>query len=499
MKLPLQARFSAVIVGLIALLVVNLSGVLYVQFNEIMGEMQRSNAIAMRDALLSQTRIQGVNQAHYLAESTADDLGHGRIDRLREIVSLAKMQAGVDYILLCDAQGRIVTDGSKELKPFAKQPPFPLPPEVMALKDGENLIIDDVLHISAPVTVESRQIGEIKMGYSLAAIRGTIDAAGAAFDEISDRGRSEHIYATAIGMVILVVLGILLSVLVSRWLTRPIEVDFRMRSADLEKANDALIGEIAERHRAEARFTQLQADLAHIGRLGTVGELAGGLAHELNQPLAVISSYASGGLARLRSGSAGPKEMFDAFEKIVDQVGRAGEIIRWIREFVRKAEPRRVWVDVNAVIHEAVAVLGQEPRRYGVDVQLDLSADLPRVAADKIQVQQAILNLVGNALDSLRGGNIPGRIVVRSLKRGRNFVQVDVEDTGPGLPPDIRDKAFDPFFTTKQNGLGLGLSLCRSIIETHGGELWATSGGERGAIFHFTLPVEEVNRRRDDA
>jgi signal transduction histidine kinase len=105
---------------------------------------------------------------------------------------------------------------------------------------------------------------------------------------------------------------------------------------------------------------------------------------------------------------------------------------------------------------------------------------------------------VGNALDSLRGSGTPGRIIVRSLKRGRNHVQVEVEDSGPGLPPDVRDRAFDPFFTTKPNGLGLGLSLCRSIIETHGGELWATSSGERGAIFHFTLPVEELGRRRDD-
>ena len=184
MKLPLQARFSAVIVGLIALLVVNLSGVLYVQFNEIMGEMQRSNAIAMRDALLDQAKTLAVNQAHYLAETMIDDLVNGRVDHLREIVSAAKMQAGVAYILLCDDEGRIVTDGTKELKPYAKQSPIRFSPEVMALKDGQTVIVDDVLHIAAAVMADTRQIGEIKIGFSLVTIRRTIDSAGAAFNEI---------------------------------------------------------------------------------------------------------------------------------------------------------------------------------------------------------------------------------------------------------------------------------------------------------------------------
>lgn len=499
MMTSLQARFSAVIVGLIVVLVINLSGVLYAQYSGIMGEMRNSNARAMQEAMLDQARIQAVNQVHYLAETLANDLYQVRVDRLRDIASAAKMQQGVVYILVCDDQSRIVTDGSETLPAFSTEVPITLSEAALSLGNGATLIDENVLHVAQAISFDNFIVGSVKMGFSLAMIRDTIESTRTTLDTISDRARNDHIVATLIGMIVLVFLGVLLSIVVSRWLTKPIEADFQLRKADLERANEALTGEIKERQRAEARFVQLQSDLAHMGRLGTVGELAVGLAHELNQPLSTISSYASGGLARLRSGTAKPNEMSDALEKIVEQVSRAGEIIRWIREFVRKGAPRREWVDVNAVVHEAVAVLGTEPRRLGVELVMNLADGLPDIHADKIQIQQAVLNLVGNALDSLRLGGTPGRIVVRSTLMGRDHIQVDVEDNGPGLAPDIRDKAFDPFFTTKPSGLGLGLSLCRSIIDTHGGQLWATSPGSRGVAFHFTLPIDELSRRRNES
>ena len=499
MMTSIQARFSAVIVGVIVVLVVALSGVLYVHHDGIMRDIRDSNVRMMETALLDQARIQAVNQVRYLADTLANDLDQARIDRLKDIASVAKMQQGVVYILVCDDQSRIVTDGTASLPAFTTESPIALSEAALRMADGQALIEDGTLHVTQAIFFENLVVGSVKMGFSLAAIRDTIGSTKDAFDAISEGVRRDYVFATFIGIVVLVMLGILLSILVSRWLTTPIEADFHLRKADLEHANEALTGEIAERQRVEARFIRLQSDLAHVGRLGTVGELAGGLAHELNQPLSTISSYASGGLARLRSGTVKPTEMSEAFERIVEQVGRAGEIIRWIREFVRKGPPRRDRVDVNAVVHEAVAVLGMEPKRLGVEVVMDLAEGLPDVHADKIQIQQAVLNLVGNALDSFRLGNIPGRIVVRSIMSGKGYIQVDVEDNGPGLAPEIRDMAFDPFFTTKPSGLGLGLSLCRSIIDTHGGQLWVTSPGMRGAIFHFTLPVGELSGRHHES
>lgn len=499
MKTSLQARFSVVIVGFIAILGTVLSGILYAQFNSIMEEIRDSNSTAMTDALIGQAKVQAVDQTHYLANTLTNDLYQYRIDKVTDIAAAAKMQNGVAYVLVYDARGDLVSDGTQFQASFDQKPSVDLPPNVASLEDNETIIDGDILHAAAPIVIGSRHLGEVKIGFSLAIIERNIEAARDALAAITARGRHDHVWATGGGMLVLAALGAIFSLIVSRWLVRPIEADFGRRQADLEKANQALVTEISERQRTESRFAQLQSELAHMARLGTVGELAGGLAHELNQPLSVISSYASGALARMRSGTAKPNEMADAFERVVEQVGRAGEIIRWIREFVRKGEPRRESVDVNAVVNEAITVLGNEPGRYGVDVQLDLGNSLPLVAADKIQVQQAILNLTGNALDSLSASPKGGKIIIRSFKKGRKFVQVDVEDSGPGLAPEARDKAFDPFFTTKPHGLGLGLSLSRSIIETHGGELWATSGAECGAIFHFTLPIEGAGRRDDDA
>jgi C4-dicarboxylate-specific signal transduction histidine kinase len=500
MKRSLNVRFTIVIVGLIIVSVVNLSGVLYIQFNEIIAEMARSNDKAMSDALLGQAKPQAVARARYIAKTLTNDLYQNRIDRIRDVLALANSQYGVAYVIVCDPEGRVIADGLSGIANFDKKAASPLTPKILAAQQGGVAIIENgILHIGEPITIGTRTLGEIKIGVSLASIEQTIGVTRVALDAISARGRIDHIYATAVGMAILAVLSILLSLLISRWLARPIEVEFESRATELEKTNQALSGEIAERKRVESRFLQLHSDLAHMGRIGTVGEMAGGLAHELNQPLSVISSYASGGLARLRAGTVKPSELTDAFVRIVDQVGRAGEIIRWIRGFVRKSEPLRARVDINAVILESLDVLHDEPFRLGIDLQVDLAEDLQNVVADKIQLQQAILNLIGNALDSVRTTGASGRVIARSMNKGAKFIQIDIEDNGIGLSADIGDKAFDPFFTTKANGLGLGLSLCRSIIQTHGGELWASAAIGNGAIFHFTLPADETFETRNDS
>lgn len=248
---------------------------------------------------------------------------------------------------------------------------------------------------------------------------------------------------------------------------------------------------VTERVRAEETARQRQAELAHVARLGTVGELASNLAHELNQPLAAIVNYIQAGLERARAGRASPEELRKDLENAAAQAHRAGAIVQRIRGFVRKRAPQQAPTDVNALVREATALLAAEVRRCRADLALELAEALPPVAVDAIQIEQVIVNLVFNALEAL-GTQPPGarRVSVRTGPGPAGGVEVTVRDTGAGLPAEGADRLFEPFFTTKPNGMGLGLKICRTIVEAHGGRIWAESDPAGGAVLRFTLPAE---------
>ncbi|MDQ2695964.1 MAG: ATP-binding protein [Pseudomonadota bacterium] len=248
--------------------------------------------------------------------------------------------------------------------------------------------------------------------------------------------------------------------------------------------------DISERKRAEESLRQLEAELAHMGRVTFAGEMAGGLAHELNQPLGAITTYAEAALQLLNAPRTNPAAVANLLEKIIDQGIRAGEIIHRLRSFLCKTEPRRSAADINALVREAVQLITPEARLGEVKVRLDLAAALPPVAVDAIQIQQVVLNLVRNALDALQ--EVPAgqrSLSIRTRPADGQEVEVTVIDTGPGLPAEAAAQLFQPFFTTKPHGMGLGLSLSRSIIESYGGRLWTTATSGRGSIFHFTVPA----------
>jgi C4-dicarboxylate-specific signal transduction histidine kinase len=260
----------------------------------------------------------------------------------------------------------------------------------------------------------------------------------------------------------------------------------------LSKVNEGLIGEIAERKHAEHEAHVLQTELAHVHRLSTMGEMATGLAHELNQPLAAITSYAQGCVQRLRSKKAKPEEMLDTMDKIAAEARRAGGIIRRVRSFVRKENPRWARIDANSAIRETADLLAAEAHRRGVAIKLDLVDPLPMVMADTIQIQQTVLNLMRNGIEAMdETGSAPPHLTIRTSKNGSDAILVTVEDNGHGIPPETLEHIFDPFFTTKESGLGLGLPICRSIVEAHGGRLWATSNAEDGTIFKLSLPIDD--------
>jgi len=263
------------------------------------------------------------------------------------------------------------------------------------------------------------------------------------------------------------------------------------RTRELSLANQELERQVAERRRVEEVARQRQAELAHAARLSTMGEMASGLAHELNHPLATITNYARGCIRRLRAGEADTPEMLEALENVSGQAERAAELIRSIRDFVRKTDRQRQSADLNEIIREVAGLLDLEVQSSGARIALELTDSLPRIIADVIQVEQAIFNLARNAIEAM--GDRPAgqrKLVIATTINGSGSVEVAVRDTGPGVPENILANMFNPFVSTKPGGLGLGLSISRSIVEDHGGRLWVFSANASGSDIRFTLPIE---------
>ena len=238
----------------------------------------------------------------------------------------------------------------------------------------------------------------------------------------------------------------------------------------------------------ETQARQHQAEVAHAARLSTLGGMAAGLAHELNQPLAAVVSYARGCARRLEQGEIPKAALLEVLEEISAQALRAGEVLRRIRDFLR-GESRREPVDLNDVVRRALRFAEAEARRAEVRLELGLSPEPLQIEVDPIQIEQVILNLVQNGFEVMASNNGTERVLAIGTRRlSGDTVEVSVRDTGSGVPTDVAPRLFDPFFSTKPDGLGLGLSISRTIVEAHGGRLWATpTPGARGTVFRFTL------------
>ncbi len=253
-----------------------------------------------------------------------------------------------------------------------------------------------------------------------------------------------------------------------------------------------VVQDITTRVRAEEQARQRLADLAHVTRVGTMGEMATGLAHELNQPLAAIVNYVQTCARRIRSGRGGPEELLDDIEQAAAQAQRASEIIEHLRRVVRKREPCPARTDINKIVREAADLMEFETRPNGVELHFELEEFLPSVTADAIQIEQVIVNLMRNGLEALQEREPHDRrLEIRTTRRTPGAVELAIHDTGSGLSGNALERVFDPYFTTKPNGMGMGLSISRSIIEGHGGRLWATPGADRGTTFRFTLPADQ--------
>jgi C4-dicarboxylate-specific signal transduction histidine kinase len=237
------------------------------------------------------------------------------------------------------------------------------------------------------------------------------------------------------------------------------------------------------------RARQLGLVLAQAARLSTLGGMAAGLAHEINQPLAAIVSYARGCARRIQVGETHVEALLEVVDEISTQALRAGEVLRRIREFVRHTQLPRIRVDLNALAREALHFAAMEANELGIVLVLDLADEPLDVEADGIQIEQVMLNLVRNGFEAMAhtDGERQLRIQTRTTEDGT--AEFAVHDTGEGVSASIAGRLFDPFFTTRRDGLGLGLAISRSIVEAHGGRLWTTPNHPRGSTFRFTLPA----------
>lgn len=250
--------------------------------------------------------------------------------------------------------------------------------------------------------------------------------------------------------------------------------------------------DLTEQRRTTETLRVLHHELAHASRVSAMGEMAAQFAHELNQPLTIISSYATGALDMPAVRDSDTDDLADVLNRIAEQAKRAGEIIRRTRKFIEKHEQEKARTDLNALIREAAHLIQGEAIRRAVEMRLYLADPLPAVMADAVQIQQVVVNLARNGIEATAASASDARELVIRTERAPDGVLVSVEDSGIGIPMEIQGRLFEPFFSTKPDGLGIGLSICRSIVEAHGAELKVSSVPGHGARFHFSLPVVDV-------
>ena len=252
--------------------------------------------------------------------------------------------------------------------------------------------------------------------------------------------------------------------------------------------------DITESKRAEQINRQQRERLEGTAKLVAVGEIASMLAHQINQPLSASINYSRSGIRRLKSGNWDTGTLIEIMEQASQEGARAGAIIQRVREFVKMREPNRVPVEVNSIVAGTLALMRSEAAKHNVAIAFEPAAGLPRVNADRVMIEQVIMNLLKNGIEAMQDSPTAQRdLRVRTDVNDANWVHISVCDRGHGIPADLADNLFQPFFTTKRDGMGLGLNICRSIVEFHGGTLWATPNPDGGSTFHFTLLLESAS------
>jgi C4-dicarboxylate-specific signal transduction histidine kinase len=273
-----------------------------------------------------------------------------------------------------------------------------------------------------------------------------------------------------------------------------LQIRVEERTAELKQRNEQLVAEMAERKRAESAYYEAQAELARVTRLSTLGALAASISHEVNQPLAAVVTNADACMMWLSSPSPNLEEARSAVDSIAREGTRASEVVRRIRAMFTKAGPERTPFAINDLIREVDALMQTEASRNQVTLITEVREDLPMVLGDRVQLQQVLVNLVQNGIEAMSVTDRPRQVVLRSAIQSPDELLVSVRDSGIGIDSKNERRIFNAFFTTKSQGMGMGLAICQSIIEAHGGRLWASANPDYGTTLHFTLPAATKTR-----
>jgi two-component system sensor kinase FixL len=270
----------------------------------------------------------------------------------------------------------------------------------------------------------------------------------------------------------------------------PIELSVGEAMISGKRHFTGFIRDLSERQLTENRLHELQLELLHVSRLSDVGQMASTLAHELNQPLAAIVNYvqATRRLLQAEAVAVSPK-ITEVMDKAVVQAARAGEIIRHLRGFIQRGEAERQIEELNNVVEEATALALVGAKESSINVRWVLGTEPMPVLIDKVQIQQVVFNIIRNSVEAMSEHPLPRDLVVTTGLVGKDTAQISIADTGPGLAPKVMAQLFQPFVTTKERGMGLGLSICKTIIDSHSGRLWASPNAKRGATFYVALPI----------
>jgi two-component system, LuxR family, sensor kinase FixL len=269
--------------------------------------------------------------------------------------------------------------------------------------------------------------------------------------------------------------------------TFPMELSVGEVNQNGRRLFTGFVRDLTERQQTDRRLQELQEGLLHVSRLRSMGQMAAALAHELNQPLTATANYVRAALRLLDAAEPNLPRVRQAMNLAAQQTVRSGEIIRRLRAFVARGEVTRRTENVAKLIEEASALALVGAKEHGIKVLIRIEAHLPKAEVDRVQIQQVLLNLIRNAVESMEGCGIRELTVGTVAQDGA--VLVSIADTGGGIPPEIEAKLFQPFVTTKPEGMGIGLSICRTIVEAHGGRLWVEPNAGTGSVFNFTLPV----------
>lgn len=389
---------------------------------------------------------------------------------------------GIIYMALVDERGHILVS--------TRSMPDTLPPEGT---DLEQQLQTGIVHVSQPILLSDNRIGQLRYGMSTRMLK-----------ETHEVFIQEYLALLVGGLIVVIVILMVIGLRVGAQLGQLLQaskeltagnyeartyVSGRNELAHLGHSFNQMADAVAERTDA---LQERERELAHVARLGTMGEMATGIAHELNQPLTALVSYCGTAASLVNSLSSPPKQISEILELAKEQALRAGDIIRNLREFVSKESNDKETFEINRVIYDIVTFLKSEVQKSGVKIELQLDGRARKIIANRVQIEQVLVNLVRNSLEAFEHTiSAGGRIGIQTRLLSNDMIEVVVTDNGPGIDAALADKIFDQFQSSKPTGMGIGLSLSRSIIEAHGGKLWVDKEHKNGALFAFELPVSE--------